>query len=191
MKIAYNDLYSEIQIKLSQFKFSQKFRRGEFVDVPEDVGNFLLTDDYFVQESDYQLQASILGNGITKIAFIRSFALGDILLLLPIARLYKKKHNCNIVLVTRKMYIESMIMETDVYDTVIPFGLFDRSLFKQIIDLEHVLEVDHSLKNKENSIHRCKLYADFLNIEIKSNKELNWKTNILSEEQEYVRKILC
>lgn len=188
MKVRYTDLYESLDIRLPQFNFFKTFNRCQWYDVPDNVGYELLKSDYFVSEEDVDFLKQFDVLQAEHVALKRWGALGDLLQLTPICRLFKEKFNLTLTLITQKCYIDIMRHFSDVFSFVIPYGSVEKERYKKILYLDGVLEVDHSLTNPERHIHRCQLYADFLQVEC---KDLDWSVRIPEETNKYTRGLLC
>lgn len=188
MIIRYTDLYDTLEIRLPQFNYFRTFERCRWYDVEDRIGQELLKSDYFVRKEDLDFEKTLLKTGLERIALSRWGALGDLILLAPLAKAFKKKFNVSLTLVTQKCYIEFMSYFIDIFDAVIPPGALDKNYFKKVLYLDGVLECDHSLTNPEREIHRCQLYADTLQVDC---KDLDWSIKIPEAIQEETRKLLC
>ena len=108
------------------------------------------------------------------INLIRIYALGDLIQLVPIARYLKNQGICKQVQITTSNRFLSSLKR------IFPDILF--STVKNIsndvlkINLNSILEHDHSLKNKERNLHRVHIYANFLNI--KDRIHLDWSSRM-------------
>ncbi len=158
MEITYSGLYSSIIISIptSNGKFSKIFTRGEWYNVPEEVFNILIKNDHFTSK---ECLTNILR--YEHIYLKRLYALGDLIMLVPVAR-YLQKKGVRITLITSPRFVEFM-KEFDCFVDVITTTIKDNS---PIIVLDGILERDHNIKNNERICHRSDIYAKFLNLDI-------------------------
>lgn len=203
MKIKYTGLYEKIQICLIQYSYFKQFVRNEWTETPDKIAEILLKEEYFLSEEDLKFitpidnlpqETKIVEE--TKIEFqdlryklgiIRFGALGDLIMLLPVARHLKKLYNFNITLITQDRFVATMKRVTDAFDTVINIGLYKKSNYDKTVCLDGVLEQDHSLTNSERLIHRTKLYERFFGITVSN---YDFSIPITEDEILYSEKIL-
>lgn len=113
--------------------------------------------------------------GIEKLTLVREYALGDLIQLVPVARqLVKDKKITRLFIATTNRFVDCMN------------GLFPDIEFIQYskcnpkqhgvrIQLNGILECDHSLNNDQRNLHRVDIYANFLKIK---PKKLDWSNSV-------------
>ena len=116
-----------------------------------------------------------------SIAFFRSFALGDILQLIPVVRLIKIKYNIKIVAIVTLMNIIKELRES--FRDIL---FYTESRFMNFTDvisfnLDGILEKDHNPNNLESNKHRVDIYLNTMGIE-NYNRNFNWNPTNLPKE---------
>lgn len=124
---------------------------------------------------------NLRNTGQMKIAFVRKFALGDLLQLIPVIRIVKKRLHLNDV---------TILTTTDLGKVLswlyrdLKFGDCDSHTSYERFDLtyslEGYLEQDHSLGNPQNGKHRVNIFLEAMGLNIPIKKEdLDWRpTNL-------------
>lgn len=203
MKIKYTGLYDKIQICLIQYCYFKQFVRNNWTEVPDKIAEILLKEEYFLSEDDLKFikpsetipqetkiiaQTPIeLKDTRFKLGIIRFGALGDLIMLLPVARYLKRLYNFNITLITQERFVGPMKRVIDAFDNVINIGLYKKSNYDKTVCLDGVLEQDHSLTNHERLIHRTKLYERFFGINVDN---YDFSIPITQDEISYAENIL-
>ncbi len=203
MKIKYTGLYEKIQICLMQYSYFKQFVRNNWTDVPDKIAEILLKEEYFLSEDDLKFnkplesipqetkvidQTSKENKDIRfKLGIIRFGALGDLIMLLPVARHLKKIYNFRISLITQERFVGPMKRVVDAFDDVINLNLYKKSNYDKTVCLDGVLEQDHSLTNSERLIHRTKLYERFFGINVDN---YDFSIPITQDEISYAENIL-
>jgi ADP-heptose:LPS heptosyltransferase len=109
----------------------------------------------------------------------RDFALGDLIMLIPVLRKFKEYFNISTIQVMtaqrflttcQKLFPEFKFV-SDEYMYCINLGLF--------LNLNSVLEMDHSVKNTEKNLHRCFIYASSIGFEIEGL--LDWSAKSMKK----------
>lgn len=199
MKIKYTGLYENINICLIEYNYFKQFHRNDWTEVPEKIADILLKEEYFLCEKDMEF-TNVAFNTPTKVipnktpedkryklAIIRFGALGDLIMLLPVARYLRRVYNFNITLCTQGRFVEQIKRAKDAFDSVIVVNDYRKSNFDKTVCLDGVLEQDHSLTNHERLVHRTILYERFFNIKIDN---YDFSLPVTKEEFLYAENIL-
>lgn len=115
------------------------------------------------------------------VTFIRTYALGDVIQLIPVVRKLKKFYNIGrVYILTPENYFRPLShLYTDItfmVPTVIDGGIRDR--LGIVFNLDYCLELDHNPDNSESRKHRVQNYLEIFNVSDVSDVE--WKTDKLS-----------
>jgi len=187
MKIKFTGLYEKIDIILIEHRFYHTFTRNLWVDIPDKIASILTKDEHFLTEEDIIFNPEILKKSNLRLALNRFGALGDLIMLLPVARYLKQTTNCTIDLITQSQYTPFLCREHDAFDNVLPTSLYKKNSYDKTVYLDGVLEQDHSVVNPDRLLHRTKLYERFFGIEI---KEYDFSMHVTEEEYKYAEEIL-
>ena len=161
--IKYTGMSDEILVYIDDIKTFIPFKRNQWFEVSDIIANSLLKKDKWIDKEDFIVNLSEFKNPIT-IGFFRFGALGDLIQLVPIARYIKRQYNHRIILITQHIHVEFMKNFKDVFIEVLPNTGFHKSKVDKLVNLDGVLECDHSLINEEREFHRVFLYERFFNI---------------------------
>ena len=113
-----------------------------------------------------------------KIVLCRTYALGDVIQLIPIARHLRKTYGMKVTIATSDRYtrtIKTLFPEF----TIIPYtsrNLVESDIYGIKLGLDGVLEADHSNTNPERLIHRVHIYSKFILDE--ELNELDWTSHV-------------
>jgi ADP-heptose:LPS heptosyltransferase len=114
-----------------------------------------------------------------SVMFHRSFALGDVIQLIPVIRKVQKYYNIkNIAICT---YPDIILLQTvfpEIKFMTEPTFNSLRHKYKLSLNLDSVLERDHSLSNAENSKHRIEIYFKYFDIPLPDKNELDWEGDL-------------
>ena len=113
-----------------------------------------------------------------KLVLCRTYALGDVIQLIPIARHLREKYGMEITIATSERY-NNIIRTLFPEFKVIPHtsrSLIDGDLYGLKIGLDGVLEADHSTTNVQRLMHRVHIYSKFILDE--EVNELDWRSQI-------------
>ena len=138
-------------------KFHKCLNRNQWYDIADDVAKVLLKESYFLSQE--QVDFTKIKN--TEILIQRSYALGDLIQLIPVVRHLKKSHNLKISLLTAQQYVDFM-GEFNVFENI--YNTIPKNKFEHFFILDGILEDDHSLINDERLMHRVKIYERFFGI---------------------------
>ena len=100
---------------------------------------------------------------IDTVVLVREYALGDLIQLIPVVREFKKKKNVNRVIISTADRFVTYLSK--LFSDITFSTLLDSSHTKKIgikVNLNGVLEADHSLQNEQRNVHRVSIYSDFL-----------------------------
>jgi len=113
--------------------------------------------------------------GHENLTLVREFALGDLIMLIPVARNFKRQKNIkNLFIATSERFIKPL-------KTLFPdleflkLSACDNKKHGLQIHLNGILECDHSLNNEQRNLHRMDIYANFLNTKI---DKLDWSSQM-------------
>jgi len=171
VKIKYTDFYEKTEIKLFDLNFVKTFIRNTWTNVPENVAQRLLLTTQFIDEFAIENTRKALvqipntpKQVLKTIAMKRGCALGDLFMLLPIARYIKRIWNCQVHLITSPQYVEICRRFNNAFDMVFPVHNWSKSRYDRILYLDGVLECDHSVTNHQRQMHRISIFEEFLGI---------------------------
>lgn len=110
-----------------------------------------------------------------SVAFFRSFALGDILLLIPVVRWLKKEYNIKNVSIITKLDI-CKFLRVGFKD----IGFYTEEHYMHMqntlcFNFDSILEKDHNPGNPESTKHRIDIYFESIGIKSYNKHDLNWK----------------
>jgi len=162
MEIKYSGYNPTQTFIVSKYNFRKMLKRNIWCDVPNEVGKILMKNHHFLSKDDILFDKTNFNTLNKTIGLLRNSALGDIIQLIPIVHYLKRTTNNKYVLITQKHLIES-VKPLNVFDDVIARKTGD--VYK-IINLDGVLERDHSLTDIHREMHRIKLYEEYLEIEL-------------------------
>ncbi len=165
MKIKYSGLYGKTIINLPKHKIKYAFYRNKWRDIDDNHAKVILENPYFISEKDIFFDKNIFYKQGLTIGLYRSYALGDLVQLIPIVNYLKTISNNKYVLITTKRFIKTM-KHFNVFHDVIETP--NKKLDK-IIYLDGILENDHNKNNKEHLMHRIKIYESFFGINIEKH----------------------
>jgi len=179
MKIKYTGSYDQIQIYLSEFKCFCGFKRNEWKELPDKIGNFIIKNNQnFYAEHELIFNPEDFNKSGLKICLFRFGALGDLIQLVPLMKYFKKNSNCHFTLATSKIYVDVMKELTDCFDNIIDNSKMKKFDYDRIIFLDGALETDHSLTHPTRLLHRVKLYESFFGVNM---DEYDFDLNISNE----------
>ncbi len=117
--------------------------------------------------------------GTNTVTIHRDYALGDLIQLVPVARLIKKEFNIktvNIITSTRfNQDLSYCYSDIHFWPKEYLNGSTTGLQFGFIISTNGILEKDHSLENNENHQHRVAIYLELFGIVNFKKEDLNWK----------------
>lgn len=134
--------------------------------------------DYLSQDFD-EFNLELIRN-TKRITIHREYALGDLLQVIAVARLIKKRYNIGeIWIITNERFVDDLnycfkdikFMSAEVLiNSSYEFGF--------TFTIDGILERDHSLQNTENSKHRVEILLNYFNITEFTKEELDWSLNL-------------
>jgi ADP-heptose:LPS heptosyltransferase len=120
-----------------------------------------------------------------KVIFAKSYALGDGLMLVPVAREFKAKWpGKKITLAIGASYIPTIsLLHEDAFDRIVPSAILFNNRPTPVIGffLDGVLEVDHQ-GGRESYIHRVDLYREFMGLPTGVNPVWSEKERFVGEQ---------
>lgn len=129
---------------------------------------------HFLEEYFRKFEFSDLSK-YKDITLIRAYAMGDILMLIPVARMLRKKFDYrNVYIATHvdfKIFGKIFPDIKFVTDNLLQYNSFD---FGLKYNLDGLLEKDHSTSNDENSKHRVEIYANQFGFSNLKKEDLDW-----------------
>ena len=157
-------------------KQSVTMEKYKWYDFPEDlIADLKMEYKLLIEDDcDYYFDKNLFKSTNKKIAFRRTFALGDLLMFIPIINYLNKNTNNKYYLITQKRFIK-VFLKFNLFSGIYDFNDVETSFFDKIIYLDGVLEKDHSLNRSERFFHRTKLYARYLHLKIKN---FDWNVNL-------------
>jgi len=116
--------------------------------------------------------------GADNLTIHRDYALGDLIQIVPVCRMLKKKLGIkNVKVITSDRFAKEL---SYIYNDIRFFtkewlnGDISQLNFGFILSTNGILERDHSIENKENAQHRVFIYLDFFNLKNIQPTELDW-----------------
>jgi len=167
IKIRYISDEQSNEIMLRTRKNTIVLRKYEWKEVePEVYADLAMEYKTLLQrEEDMIWDREIFKECKKKIAFRRTFALGDLIMLIPCINHLKSSTRNHYTLLTKACFIE-LFKSFGNFDDVQDIHKYRKEDFDQVLYLDGILERDHDLKNPDHLIHRTKLYEHYLGIKI-------------------------
>lgn len=119
---------------------------------------------------------------VDKVGFFRSYALGDIIQLIPVARYFKKIFNIKRIEIATKMNLIQILRY--IFRDI---GFFSDQYLNHIKDvpyfnLDSILELDHNIEHPYREKHRIDIYFENIGISSYVKEELDWSNSIRLKE---------
>jgi len=184
--IKYTGCYEKTGFYIRCIKQFITFKRNEWKNVQDNVADELLQDFRFISKLDFICNLSEVKTPI-RLGLFRFGALGDLIMLLPVARYIKRVYKHTIVLITQSQHIDFFKNLPDAFDQVLSNESFHRNKVDKMVMLDGCLEVDHSTTNHERLIHRVQLYEKFFGIHV---DKYDFSIPIAAKTNEYVEGLL-
>lgn len=119
-----------------------------------------------------------------SLTLVREFALGDLIMLIPVARNFKKQKNIkNLFIATSERFIKPL-------NTLFPdleflkLSTCESKKHGLKIHLNGILECDHSLNNEQRNLHRVDIYGKFLDTKI---DQLDWSSQMQTKGRLFIK----
>lgn len=165
--------------------FEIHMKKYQWYDVSDEMAAELksiyprIIEDY----EDHNIDIPELIRSNWKVGIKRTFALGDLLMLVPIINHLNSITNNKYTLITKDCFIPTM-KSLGIFHNVINTLSYKKEDFDKIVYLDGVLEFDHNPTRMDRLFHRVELYAKYFNVQIES---YNWKVNHIPSKVEFVR----
>lgn len=111
-----------------------------------------------------------------RVGLVRDFAMGDLIQLIPAARIFKEKYNIKeIEIYTSHDYVPTLKkLFSDIIFSTNSTLMYNKNC-EIVFHLNGMLERDHSITNTENQLHRVNIYLQLLNLP--HITKCNWNPN--------------
>jgi len=129
----------------------------------------ILIDKFFEEFDNTKLV------GAKHVVTLRQYALGDLIQLVPVLRKLKTDRDVKSVgvLTSERFRADMSKAYPDIQFYAMDMAEHTKADF--VLNLDGLLEKDHSLQNQENSLHRVKIYADYFGVSVDN---LDWSSNL-------------
>lgn len=176
MENVYINLKSEIEIPYKEV-YTQTIRHNEvFFGSERNVDYY----GYGMTKFDYKM----LYNADT-VVFKRTYAVGDILMAIPVIRQMQKHYNIKNVILEYGRDCKCYALQTEMFDDILLTKKYNAK-YDFYINLENgVLEQDHNLKLNKMSYPRFKIYQEYLGLPYDTDLDFHFnedKSNMLFDE---------
>lgn len=163
MKIKYTGLQETIFVNMivECVEYKRHFVRNEWTNIHDDkIAKALLKSKFFISEDNLKFDNC---DKQQPILLQRNYALGDLIMLVPVVKYMKRALGMRFSLITSPCFVDIMRW----------FGIFDEVYssmpkrgYKNYLILDGVLESDHSLTNHTRQMHRIKIYEEFFKVTV-------------------------
>lgn len=163
MKIKYTGLQEKIFVNMivECVEYKQHFVRNEWTNIHDDkIAKALLKSKFFISEDNLKFDNC---DKQQPILLQRNYALGDLIMLVPVIKYMKRTKGMRFSLITSPCFVDIMKW----------FGIFEEVFsgtpkrgYKNYLILDGILESDHSLTNHTRQMHRIKIYEEFFQVSV-------------------------
>jgi hypothetical protein len=156
-------MYERLRICFPEHNVNQFFQRGEWRDVPTKVAELILNANRFFETEDFYDFRRLITDQNKKFAFVKTYALGDIIMLIPFFRHIRKNSTNKVFLITANKYVGIFKNDRDLFDGVLSPAEYNKSMFDKIINMD-AIEEDHTTVGPNRLIHRVKISEKYLKL---------------------------
>lgn len=170
-KVMYTGSYKRVFVNIDAkpFPFLKHLDRNVWYSLDKQIADYLLRSPNYISEDNLTINKAIKVDDVILIK--RSYALGDLIQLIPVIKFMKKRYQYKFILWTSPQFVDIMKW-FKIFEDVICAKPKER--YEHFLILNGVLESDHSLTNWQSRVHRIKIYEKFFKIEI---DEYDFKPN--------------